>query len=43
MQKGFLLGFGSEWKKPLSIQYWYHLSSTSAGLYFVESDMMLKN
>jgi hypothetical protein len=28
------------WKNPLFSQYLYHLSSTSAGLYFVDRDML---
>src|SRR5262245_45065905 len=38
-QNGFLFLFGVEWKKPLSSQWAYHLSSTSAGLYLADRDM----
>ena len=39
MQKGSRLS-GSEWNSPCSIQYAYHLSSTSEGLYLVANSLM---
>jgi hypothetical protein len=37
MQYGSFSGFGTDLKKPWSIQYWYHLSSTRAGSYLVDN------
>src|SRR5690606_14861382 len=37
MQYGSLSRFGDDRKKPCSIQYRYHLSSTPAGSYFVDN------